>query len=213
MKKLLLIILIVCMPVAAKSRLSIEDRLETTVSNYGAIAYTTNAAITAIIEVSTAHLQRIGRKDLALQLKKEWRKLDGRLIDLVVFGRDIGWYKPLIEWLSLTYETIELAIGYEAALAIRLSDLKTINHGIIVVFRPCYFGENEFKKHFIHDKKYRGFAPVITYWTAAIACTAALHGAGYYFVCSPGAMVLERVMDKKIAPKVAPKLYNMACSD
>jgi len=212
MKYLVTLILLLQTITIAGPKDKIEERLELNISSFATLSYTTNAAISAIVHVATHELERTGSPHLAKRLREEWKQFDGYLTDAVVTKRDIGWFKPLIEWLSLFYETVELALGLEICRALRLSDLKTINHGIVVVFRPCYFGINEFKLHFIHDSKYRGFAPVITYWSAAIACTTALHGAGYYLICSPAAMVLERVVDKKIAPKVAPKLYDLACS-
>lgn len=214
MKKALFIILSIINlgTLKANETKQLEIQAEMNISGFGNLSYTTNKAITSIIELSAHELRKQEKHELAKKLETEWRKLDGYLIDVVVNNRDIGWFKPLIEWLAVTYELIELELGLELCRALRISDLKTINHGIIVVFRPCYYGLKEFTLHFVHDDKYRGFAPVISYWAAALSCTAALHGAGYFFVCSPTAMLIERVVDKRIAPKVAPKIYNAACT-
>lgn len=189
-----------------------EREIEASLSTFQDVAKTTDLAINGILKISIKELNDKGYSKLAKELEKDWKRFDGFLVRGLLLNRDIGWFEPLIEWLALAYESIELALGIELCRSLRISDLKTINHGIVVVFRPCHYGESEFKLHFIHDEKYRGFAPVISYWAAAISCTAALHGAGYFFVCSPAAMVIERVVDKRIAPRVAPKLYKAACS-
>ena len=212
MKKLLIAILLVPMLALANVKQETERQVEALISTQENLSVTTNNALRAIFKITVKELKRRNHKQLAKQIETEWRFFDGYIIEAVLLQRDIGWFEPMSEWLALTYESIELAMGYEATRALRISDIKTINHGIMVVFRPCKFGFQEFEKHFVHDDRYRGFAPVVVYWSTAIGCTVALHGAGYIFVCSPAALVLERLVDKRIAPRVAPKLYDLACT-
>jgi hypothetical protein len=126
-------------------------------------------------------------------------------------GRNIGDFKPLSQWLAGVYDKIEAALGHEICYALRLSDIKTINYAIPVVFSPCDEGEIEFELHFIHDPNYRGLAPVVTYWVTVITCDVATYGAGTFFICSPIGMVTEFAMDRWVAPKIAPKLYDLIC--
>lgn len=215
MKKLITLLLIACCftnAIGVTEEEQLEQRADLLINSYASVAYTTNEALKSIFKIAVVELRHRKDKELADKIEREWRQFDGYLIDIVVMNRDIGWFKPLVEWLAITYEAIEASIGYEAARALRISDIKTINHAIVVVFRPCYFGFPEFEKHFVHDSRYRGLAPVITYWSTALACTAALHGAGYFFVCSPTAVLIERIVDKRVAPRLAPKLYNLACT-
>lgn len=177
-----------------------------------AIAEKTDRSLGAIIEVAYRNLKRKGHAQTASKLRTEWKQHQGEIVRIVRNpSRDIGSFKPLSDWLARAYETIEAKLGYEICRALRLSDLKTLNYAIPVVFAPCKHGQNEFTMHFCHDAKYRGLAPVVTYWTVSITCSMATFGLGIFFVCSPIAMLTELVMDRKIAPWLAPKIYNAAC--
>jgi hypothetical protein len=182
------------------------------------IAYHSNASIKAIIKIASRNLRRRGHFTTANGLERGWDRFDGTLIKLAqnqgdIANRNIGDFEPLVKWLSDAYEKIESKLGYQLCVALRLSDLKTINHGLVVVFRPCKYGYDEFYKHFAtSDPKYRSLLPVVSYWTTVITCSIGTYGIGYFFICSPAGMLVEFVVDKKVAPWLAPKIYNSVCN-
>lgn len=180
------------------------------------LAEKSEMALDAIFKLSILNLKRHGYRELAKEVKQEWEVRRGTLILLSLGvneeGRPIGDFAPLSQWLSEVYERIEDALGLELCRLLRISDIKTLNHGLRVVFSPCFHGLPEFTMHFCHDDKYRGVLPVVAYWSTVITCSVATFGAGIIgFICSPIAMLVEAGTDRVIAPWLAPKLFNLAC--
>lgn len=181
------------------------------INTYYDLARLSNDAITNIVKLSALKLKRAGHKETADEIEAIWRYYNGRIIDLAVFNRDIGWFEPISDALALIYDLTEQRLGFDVCHALRIDDLKTINFGLRVAFRPCYYGHDEYLKHLAKDPKYRALLPVLSYWTVVIGCSYATYGIGYPFICSPAAYVIEKVVQNRIAPKVADKLYNLAC--
>lgn len=180
------------------------------------LAIRSEEALDAIFKISILNLKRHGYRELAREIKQEWDDRRGDLIWLSLGldegGRPIGDFAPLSMWLGEVYDRIEAALGLELCRLLRISDLKSLNYGLRVVFTPCYHGLVEFELHFIHDDKYRGVLPVVAYWSTVITCSVATFGAGIIgFICSPIAMLVEAGTDRVIAPWLAPKLFNLAC--
>lgn len=180
--------------------------------NYTRVATRTNLALRAIVKVGVLNLYRKGYIYEAQKMETEWRALDGKLIKAVE-ARNIGDFKPLSDWLALAYEILELKLGLDVCETLRLTDIKTINFCIPVCFKPCFYGYKNFYDHFVTDERYKGLAPVVSYWATLITCDLALYGAGYFFVCSPIGMVVERAVKTRVAPWAAPKLYDMVCKN
>jgi len=180
--------------------------------NVLAIAKRSNTALRAMIKIGALNLHRKGFHQEAELLKAKWRAFDGKLIELAETPyRDIGDFDPLSDEIAIFYELLEAKLGYTLCYMLRLSDIKTLNHGLRVVFKPCEYGLDEFTLHFVHDSQYRGVAPVVAYWTTVITCSVATYGAGTFFICSPLGMGVEFVMDRALAPWLAPKIYNAVC--
>lgn len=183
--------------------------------DFGALAEKSNLALRGIMRVAVRNLKKRGFKDEAKKLQREWRSLDGTLIEVVSRRNwDIGDFAPLNQWLAVAYEILELKLGYDLCRLLRLSDIKTINYAIPVVFKPCPYGETEFALHFIHDSKYRGLCPVIAYWVTIITCNIMTFGSGnIFFICSPLGWGVETATDRWVAPYLAPKLYELMCNE
>lgn len=176
------------------------------------LATKVNTVLRAIYHVGFLNLRRHGYFKDAVWLRDNWRKHDGEIIKLVETDRPIGDFEPISAFLALSYEVLELKLGLKLCYILRLSDIKTLNYATwLVLGHPCLHGEEEFRLHFIHDDKYRGLAPVLTYWLTVIPCSIATFGAGYFFVCSPIAMLAEVVMDWRLAPYLAPRIYARFC--
>lgn len=177
----------------------------------GRMAVRTNFALGGLFKVAVMNLKRRGYYEEANTIERGWRARDGEIVRLQQEARDIGDFEPLMTWLAVAYEIIEFKLGYNLCYTLRITDLKTFNYTIPVVFKPCKYTLDDFTEHFVHDERYRGLCPVVAYWTTSITCSIATFGAGYFFICSPIAMLVELGFDKWAAPWLAPKIYNLAC--
>jgi hypothetical protein len=191
----------------------------------GELGDLTDRAISRLIKYAAGQMYRKGFKKQAKQIVKEYNKsYDGyvaRLSKKSIFT-NIGDHKPLFDWLAITYEQIEHALGFAQCEKLHLTDLKTLNYGLPVVFRPCDFdmGEitdpriTEYRRHFsgkCDGELYHGVAPVVTYWTTELICGTASWGAGSFLACLPIAEGAEYIMQKYFAEKLSDSVFKMAC--
>ena len=172
-----------------------------------------NTALRGIIKIAVKNLRYRRQYRLARQIEQDWKKQDGIIIEIASGLRNIGDYEPLSEWLDQTYEKLEETLGFEVCQVLRLTDIKTFNFGLRVVFRPCAYGYDEFYKHFVTDDFYKGVAPVASYWAVVLGCSIGTYSIGYFFICSPVGVVVEAAVKNKVAPWSAPKIYNAACTN
>lgn len=217
-------IVVAIMMVLSTLALSLEDKLYKhqieeqlyesgfRVDDYYDLAVESNEAITNIVKLAAYKLRRHGDCETAGIIEAIWRHFDGRIIDLALGNRDIGWFDPISDALAMIYDLTEAKLGYDVCHMLRLDDLKTINYALRVAFRPCYYGYDEYYKHMVKDPKYRGLIPVLSYWTVVIGCSYATYGIGYVVICSPAGFMIEKVVQNRIAPKAVDKLYKAACS-
>lgn len=183
------------------------------------LAERTELAIDAMIDVSVRNLRWRGYYSMARELSRNWSSHRGELQAIVYAqryrGRDIGDFKPLLKFLDDAYHKVLTSLGWEVCYALRLTDIETINHALVVVFQPCQYGASEFGIHACHDpakpEAYRGLAPVVSYWTTLMTCEIATFQAGLFWICSPLAMLVERIVDNMICPWLAPKIYEASC--
>lgn len=133
-------------------------------------------------------------------------------------ARDIGDHSPLSTWLALTYAVIEADLGVEVCKATHLSDIKTFNYAIPVVFKPCSFSmdmitiarNEEYKDHFAKGAIYEGLVPVLTYWAVELPCIVSTSGLAS-FVCSPISSLAEKFMGNRIAPSLSDRIFHGLC--
>lgn len=169
-------------------------------------------SLNTLIKLSIHQLKKHGYDNDAADIARGWKKHQGSVYRLVSRGvRNIGDFDPLSQFLAQAYDTIELRLGYQLCYSLRISDIKTLNYTIPVVFNPCSVDMDEYFMHFVHDDKYRGFAPVVAYWGSMGVCLAATYGAGVFAVCSPIAMAVELSVDKYIAPPMAERIHSRKC--
>jgi hypothetical protein len=190
----------------------ILNKLEPEIKSLQRMAILSNTALRAMIKIGTKNLRKQGHILKARQIEREWKGLDGVIIEIANNQRNIGDFEPLSEWLDTTYETLEAKLGLSVCEILRLTDIKTFNFGLRVVFRPCIFGEDEFYKHFVQDYKYKGVAPVASYWATNLSCAIATYSVGYFFICSPLGILVEQGVKNKLAPWAAPKIFKAECS-
>lgn len=186
------------------------ERISRQLDNFVDLSDGANRALGSIIRLAAKNLRRRGHHKTARKLEIEWSMIDGRIVEIAKGQRDIGDFEPISEWLALAYEIIELNLGFTTCQILRLTDIKTINFALRVVFNPCRYGLVEFTNHFVGDK-YKGLAPVVSYWSVVTGCSIGTFGAGYFFVCSPAGWLIELGVLEVVAPRLSPKLYNLAC--
>lgn len=174
--------------------------------------------IEAVLKVSRVQLRRFGQYKLAKQIDLEWR---GLYRDMLFQRFSIGNFDPLSDWLALTYEAIEMAlieaIGKDMAMKIlvefHIADIKTLNFCSVLALNPCNgkWTKKDFVEHMVSDGVYHGLYPVLTYWAVQISCTFGTMGTGAFFICAPLGWGAEMSMEKWIAPRAAPWVYDQFC--
>lgn len=194
------------------------------------LAEHSDRALDGMIRVSTQRLQEEGFTEEAYFLQGTWdAQYKGYLTKLVLASRvttrdgisilDIGDHQPLIQWLATAYALIELKLGVATCVALHISDIKTMNFCIPVVFSPCTFKmdsvtggrKEEYNRHFSQGEVYYGLVPVITYWVLDISCIAGTSGIAT-MLCMPVSSAAEYFMGKYVAPKLSDFIFDKACS-
>lgn len=200
-----------------------RQKIEADVANgYDRLAARTDAAIEALIQRSVKELLKAGHVAYAEDLEKDFnihfRGYLSRGYE-ADYG-DIGDHKPLVQFLATAYDKIEAAIGVDACKMLHLSDIKTLNFTIPIVFKPCVFdmgtvkGErkDEYRRHFAMGVVYYGLMPVIVYWGVAIPCVLVTSGIAT-MACGPVATAAEFACGKFVAPKLSDVLWDRACGE
>lgn len=184
-----------------------------------ALARRSDQALDNLVRRGVSELHKRGWHGLANQKQSEWeRNYRGYLSMRVTGYGDIGDHKPLSQWLADFYDAIEEKLGVTICKALHLSDIKTFNYAIPVVFNPCTFDmgsvsisrKDEYRNHFAEGAVYYGLMPVVTYWVVDIACLFGTSGIGVFF-CGPIANFAEMACAEWIAPKLSDRVYDRAC--
>ena len=179
------------------------------------LANRSEQALDGMLRIAYLNLKRKGHHDFAAEVNEGWQERRGIVMAMALNigqnGRPITDYAPLSAWLANTTQKIIETLGWDIAHALRLTDLHSLNFGLKYIFSfACENGEAEFLNHFADDPHFRAVFPVIAYWTANITCTIATFGAGYFFVCSPVALLVQWGA-QKIAPAIGGTIYGWAC--
>lgn len=177
------------------------------------LALHTDEALNNVIRVAVANLKSVD-ENLAYEIQFEWdSKWHGDLLK-----RDIGDHAPLSQWLADTYNKIEAKLGVELCKALHLSDLKTFNYCIPIVFRPCTYPidhvvesrRQDYQDHFAMGKVYYGLVPVVTWWAMSSACWIGTVGVGA-FVCSIATAGAEWAMGHVLCPPLSNRIFDSVC--
>lgn len=130
---------------------------------------------------------------------------------------DIGDHpeQVLSTWLRDFYERLELILGVTICKATHLSDIKSINSTVKIVFKPCSFemdlvsGEriDEYRRHFNAGEVYYGLVPVAVWWLVDVP-----------LLMTPAAMFAGTIasavqfgISKTVGPKLSDLVYTKSC--
>ena len=179
----------------------------------GHLAYDTDRALNALIRLGWYKLSRVGQKEAANKMLREWEGQWQGEVSRLWLTRGIGDHRPLSQWLAEKYTMMEFLLGKDVCHALRLDDIKTINFGIPVVI-SCVdnVDEVEYGRHFIADEVngYRGLGPVVAFWVTEFACVGFTWGTGFLY-CGPIAMGVEYLTKQFVAPRLNHPLWNLVC--
>lgn len=159
-------------------------------------------------------LKHKGQNKLADKISSEFEFYKDYLVSQYFGEKELGDHPPMSEWLEDVHNDIEDAIGAEWCKFWHFHDLEIINHAIPIVMNPDKYDLAEYKDHFSGHHLFRfqwehhGLAGVITYWLVNVACIYGTSGIGVIsFACSAVAAGAEHIMDLKIAPPIAERIW------
>lgn len=228
MKKLLLILCL--LPVIAYPAKFSESQVRNISSGMDdprllTLAQRTDNTIALIIQRSVAALRDQEFENDASEIEVQYEGYRGYVTHMVT-SHHIGDHKPLLDFLAKVYDQIEAKLGVQVCKALHISDIKTLNFCIPVVFKPCTFSldglnvdrEAEYRRHFAMDDggssdpehSLYGLTPVIVYWVVEGICLTSTSGIGS-ILCGAGATLGEYFMGHTIAPNLSDKLFVRSC--
>lgn len=180
----------------------------------------TDQALNRVVLVALHQMDKKGQHAFATQKEQEWNThFRGYLSHRYSAGYgDIGDHAPLVKWLADFYDKVEAKLGVTLCKMTHISDIKTFNFCIPVVFHPCTFDmggvtlsrKDEYRNHFSQGLTYYGLLPVVTYWVADIGCMFGTVGIGA-LLCGPVAGLAEIACANTVAPKVSDRVFDRAC--
>lgn len=182
------------------------------------LATRTDQALDALVTRAIGQLNDAHEFAAASQYQTEWALKFRGFIVRSMQTRDIGDHAPLIQWLADFYDFVEGVIGVQVAKATHISDIKTFNFCIPIVFHPKTFPmdlvtgtrEDEYVRHCNKGDVYYGLLPVITYWVVDIGCDIATHGTGVIWACGTIATVAELAMADLFGSPLCQFIYEKA---
>lgn len=193
------------------------------------LAKKTDVTIKAIITRAVSTLHDQGFDEEADRIEQEYKANFDWFVFRMVLARGehhIGDHKPLIDWLAKVYDSLEAKLGVQVCKALHLSDIKTLNYCIPVVFHPCTFDLNglnvdreaEYRRHFAMDDggsadpehSLYGLASVAVYWTIEGACLTGTSGIGS-ILCGLAATGAEFFSGHIVMPHISDSLFVRIC--
>lgn len=217
MKKVLLLLAFVCLPLIAKTPLQfandVEESMNGETASFPFVHKWAQTGMNHSMYIAIQELRRKGKTEFASELQSKWENVYHQ--DMFYSDRNIGDHAPVSQWIAEKYELIELYLGKDVCRALHISDIKSLNHGVPVTIHPGTFtmdsvqGEkvDEYVRHFAGgpsgDDYYYGVVPVCAYWAAFIGCQAA----GGSMVCGLVGSLTERLIDV-IAPCLGVKVFD-----
>lgn len=189
------------------------------------IAQKTDVTIGQIVNRGLSSLRDQGFDSEADKYESDYyTTYEGFVTKMVQDTRHIGDHAPLLAFLTTLYNSLEKNVcggNVQLCKALHLTDIKTINYAIPVVFHPCTFDLNglnvdreaEYRRHFAQDDDANalyGLMPVILYWGIEGACIFGTSGIGA-ILCGIAAAGAEHLVARTLAPNIADRIFVRAC--
>lgn len=173
-------------------------------------------AIENLVSLAVVVLRQKGNLELADDIGYEFERYYQFGYTKQMLGiEEIGDHPPMNEWLDSVHNKIEDAIGNFLCEYFHFHDLYILNMGLPIVFNPKKVDLKDYLDHFSGHLiwgwfwEHHGVAGVITYWVVTGVCSGATSGMGLVtFACGPIAGMAEHVMDKRIAPPIATRIWE-----
>ncbi len=179
-----------------------------------AIATYSDRALDALVNRACDELEKAGDTDYANYHRSDW-KLNFSGLWHLDDSHDIGDHpeEALSSWLDSFYAHVEFVLGVDLCRSLHISDIKSINDTVKIVFHACTFPmdavlgsrEDEYRNHFNEGQVYYGLTPVVVYWACEIGMMAA--GAPVPFVCSAA----EFAYAKFLGGRLSDMIFSRAC--
>jgi hypothetical protein len=195
----------------------IQNQVITDLETFGKRGELVDKAVSALIKSAVSALRYKGFDKEADEIEGEYA-LYLNAFSCMDSGCILsGDHPPMNEWLDGVHDKIHDKLGDFWCKYFHFHDLEILNMGVPVVFNPKDYGLKHYKEHFAGEINFgmfwnfHGVAGVVTYWAVQITCSAGTSGIGLAtFACGPIAGFAEHVMDKRIAPPVATRIWNRA---
>lgn len=167
----------------------------------GAIPEQVRTAMDGLIAVGIDELRKEGRHEQADRIEREWQ---GQARAWVLSAWDLGDHAPLFDWLKKLYDDMETLLSRTVMNALRLTDLRIINHALPVVLNPWsrQWDKVEWRKHFVP------LAGVIAYWGTLWSCRALVDWNFLRPICGPAARLARGHMVSSLGPWLSDRIYR-----
>jgi len=215
-------------PMSRDARVKLEREIAADTQNMDRMAARVDAALNKMVAYANWTLKRKGYTMLANQKQAEFDRYYTTAVQDFYHGVsrvDLGDHKPINQWLADFYDKLEARLGVTLCQILHLQDIKILNFGIPVVFKPKASNQwclettdkpciDEYRLHFAGDMKgdwtwyYHGVAGVASYWIVWGVCTFGTMGGGVLFLCGIVGTAAEIGIDKYVAPKASDWIYG-----
>lgn len=181
----------------------------------------TRLALDHLIAVGVKALKDRGWKNDATEIATHWAALRPQF--LVDSGNGLGKVgdHAAIAWLLAVGNKLRSLLGDEVDVVLHLDDLIIFAYSIPVVF-GCedQVSQLEYALHFVGQDSdpgvlpgdAHGFAPSLTFWVVDLGCDIGVPIPGS-LLCAPVAVMAERIMYKRLAPRLNPTVWARSCDE
>lgn len=168
-------------------------------------------SLTALIRVADFVLRAHGYEEDADEVTSGWEFYRGEYWDAMMAAEDLGDHQGLSNWLTAVYFLLEARLGTQLMEVMHLDDIFVYNHGFTVFFKPYASAQwctetydkpcqEEFSLHAVP------FLGVNAYWLTFWPCFALTSGT-LGAICTPAAMIAERLVTRVVAPRLSDKIW------
>lgn len=151
----------------------------------------------------------------ASAIRQEWAgKFQGYLPTIIRQGylegraQDVPeLYTPMSLWLRDWYHRTLDLLGPTVCQALHIDDIQILNEGTPVVLRIQSVIGPVVPSSQVYEAYFDQWCGVVAYWSVFVGCEAVFWGSDITLICTPAAMIAERVVLKRIAPRWSDRVW------